>query len=230
MRPAAAGVALGLTLAVGAPTAWALAQPSAAAGATVAEALALPAAPSAGAGFGSHRPTVPLPPAPDRLPEATTRPAAPRPLDATPAPVRVMAPDLGIDAEVDAVGVERDGSMTLPDDVDHVGWYRFGPAPGEGGSAVIAGHVDDEEQGIGALAPLRTAEAGDVLEVTDAEGTTTRWRVVARDVIRKRALPLDELFRRDGPPRLTLLTCGGPFLTEYGSYRDNVVVVAEPVP
>jgi hypothetical protein len=46
-------------------------------------------------------------------------------------------------------------------------------------------------------------------------------------VIRKQALPLDELFRRDGPPRLTLLTCGGPFLAEYGSYRDNVVVVAE---
>ena len=36
-------------------------------------------------------------------------------------------------------------------------------------------------------------------------------------------------FRRDGPPRLTLLTCGGPFLEEYGSYRDNVVVVAEPL-
>ena len=31
------------------------------------------------------------------------------------------------------------------------------------------------------------------------------------------------------PPRLTLITCGGPFLPEYRSYRDNVVVVAEPV-
>jgi hypothetical protein len=45
----------------------------------------------------------------------------------------------------------------------------------------------------------------------------------------EQALPLDALFRRDGPPRLTLVTCGGPFLPEVGGYRDNVVVVAEPV-
>jgi hypothetical protein len=43
-------------------------------------------------------------------------------------------------------------------------------------------------------------------------------------------LPLDRLFARDGPPRLTLITCGGPFLPEFGSYRDNVVVVAELLP
>jgi hypothetical protein len=42
-------------------------------------------------------------------------------------------------------------------------------------------------------------------------------------------LPLDRLFAREGPPRLTLITCGGPFLAEFGSYRDNVVVVAEPL-
>jgi sortase (surface protein transpeptidase) len=102
--------------------------------------------------------------------------------------------------------------------------------PGAPGSAVIAGHVDDRSQGLGALAPLRAAAPGDEVLVTDAAGATSRWRVVSRELITKQALPLDELFRRDGPPRLTLITCGGPFLPEYGSYRDNVVVVAEPIP
>jgi hypothetical protein len=231
MRPAAAGVVLGLALAVGAPTVWVTTRPSAAAGATVTEALGRPAAPSVAEGLGSPgRPELRPDPLrdgrPDRLPEAVARPAAPT-VTAPVAPVRLTARDLGIDAEIDAVGVERNGSMTLPDDVDRVGWYRFGPAPGQKGSAVLAGHVDDTEQGLGELAPIRGAEVGTRFAVTDAEGTTTRWRVVARDVIRKRALPLEELFRRDGPPRLTLITCGGPFLTEYGSYRDNVVVVAE---
>ena len=216
MRPAAAGVVLGLALAVGAPTAWELTRSSAAAGAPVAEVLAAPSSTSA-ATF------------PNRYPEATARPAAPRPREQVPAPARITSDDLGVDAPVDAVAVAPDGSMALPDDVNRTGWYRFGPAPGQRGSAVIAGHVDDVEQGLGALAPLRTAGAGDEFAVTDAEGTTTRWVVVARELIRKRALPLDELFRRDGPPRLTLLTCGGPFLEEYGSYRDNVVVVAEPL-
>ena len=221
MRPAVAGVVLGLALAVGAPTTWVLTRPSAAAGAPVSEALSpevLPASPSSPA------------PAPDRLPEPTARPAAPSATPAAPAPVRLVVPELGVDTRVDPVGVEPDGSMTIPADVDRVGWYRFGPVPGADGSAVIAGHVDDAEQGLGALVPLRTADVGDEVLVTDAEGSTTRWRVVARDVIRKQVLPLDQLFRREGPPRLTLITCGGPFLPEYRSYRDNVVVVAEPLP
>jgi len=228
MRPAAAGVALGLALAVGAPTTWVLTLPSAAAGAPVAEVLSAPSSTSA-ATLPGRLPDRSVDRFPNRYPEATARPAAPRPAERVPAPQRITSDDLGIDAPVDAVGVGPDGSMELPGDVDRTGWYRFGPAPGQGGSAVIAGHVDDVEQGLGALAPLRTAEAGDTIAVTDAERTTTRWRVVARELICKRALPLDELFRRDGPPRLTLLTCGGPFLEEYGSYRDNVVVVAEPL-
>ena len=226
MRPAAAGVVLGLALAVGVPTAWVTTRPSAAAGATVAEALAPEVPPASRAEL---RPDPLREGRPDRLPEATARPAAPAEAEAPPAPVRISSRDLGLRAPIDPVGVDRNGTMTLPEDVDRVGWYRFGPAPGGDGSAVLAGHVDDVEQGLGALASIRGAEAGDELTVTDADGTTTRWRVVAREVIRKKALPLEELFRRDGPPRLTLITCGGPFLPEYLSYRDNVVVVAEPL-
>ena len=74
-----------------------------------------------------------------------------------------------------------------------------------------------------------SAQVGQDVAVTDASGTTTTWRIVSREVIQKQVLPLDRLFAREGPPRLTLITCGGPFLAEYGSYRDNVVVVAEPL-
>jgi len=143
--------------------------------------------------------------------------------------VRLSVPALGVDSAVDPVGVEPDGQMTVPAEVDTVGWYRFGPAPGGEGSAVIAGHVDSRTQGLGAMAPLRSAAVGDEVVLIDAAGTTTRWRVVSRELIEKQVLPLDRLFTRAGPPRLTLITCGGPFLPEYRSYRDNVVVVAEPV-
>ncbi|MGY1729374.1 class F sortase [Geodermatophilus sp. SYSU D01062] len=211
MRPAVAGVALGLALAVGVPTAWELSRPPAAAGAPVEQVLGTPAAP---------------PPAPG----PAVRDAAPAPAPAVVPPVRLQVPALGVDAPVDPAGVAGDGQMALPDDVARAGWYRFGPAPGAPGSAVLAGHVDDAEQGLGALAPLRSAEPGQEVLVTDAAGATTRWRVVARDLLDKQALPVDLLFTREGPPRLTLVTCGGPFLPDVGGYRDNVVVVAEPVP
>ncbi len=216
MRPAVAGAVLGLALAVGVPTGWAVTRPSPTAGAPVEEVLTAPAGPS-------------VPPAPDRLPPVSARPATPSAAAEPPAPVRLSVPGLGVTAPVDPVGVADDGQMALPEDVSRVGWYRFGPVPGEDGSAVIGGHVDDAEQGLGALAPLREAAVGDLVETTDETGTTSRWRIVAREVFQKEVLPLDDLFRRDGPPRLTLITCGGPFLPEYRSYRDNVVVVAEPL-
>ncbi len=139
-------------------------------------------------------------------------------------------PALGIDAPVDAVGVEPDGNMTIPEDVARVGWYRFGPAPGAPeGSAVLAGHVDDAEQGLGALSPLSGASVGDQVQVTDAAGGSTTWQVVAREEFSKESVPLADLFARSGPPRLVLITCGGPFLADVRSYEDNVVVIAEPV-
>jgi sortase (surface protein transpeptidase) len=218
VRPAAATAVLGVALAVGVPTAWELTRPPASAGAPVEQALETPPAPP---------PTEPTASAAPRIP---TRDAAPVPPVALPAPVRLAVPALGVDAAVDAVGVETDGQMTVPAEVDRMGWYRFGPVPGAAGSAVIAGHVDSRTQGLGAMAPLREAAVGDEVLVTDAAATTTRWRVVSRELISKQALPLDRIFARDGAPRLTLITCGGPFLAEFGSYRDNVVVVAEPVP
>jgi sortase (surface protein transpeptidase) len=219
VRPAAATAVLGLALAVGAPAAWSLTRPAATAGAPVTEILGTPSA----------SPSAAAPTDPGILRSVPTRPAAPQAPEVRPAPARLVVPALGVDAGIDAVGVEADGQMTVPAEVDRVGWYRFGPAPGSAGSAVIAGHVDSRTQGLGAMAPLRGAAVGDEVLVTDTAGTTTRWRVVSREVIEKQRLPLDRLFTRDGPPRLTLITCGGPFLPDLGSYRDNVVVVAEAV-
>ena len=213
MRPAAVGVALGLALAVGVPAGWELTRPPAAAGVPVVQALA-------GAGPGTPAAAGPT---------VVTHDASPAPVVEVPAPVRLVAPDLGLDAAVDAVGITPDGQMSLPDDVARVGWYRFGPAPGEEGSAVLAGHVDSRAQGLGALAALRNASPGDELRVTDAAGALTRWRVVGRQLIEKPAVPVSALFSRTGPARLVLITCGGPFLPELSSYRDNVVVVAEPL-
>ncbi|MGY1723948.1 class F sortase [Blastococcus sp. SYSU DS0533] len=220
VRPAAASAVVGLALAVGAPTAWALSRPDAAAGPPVDQVLERPAAPE---------PLTTEPPA-SRLPPVGVRDAAPTAAPAITPPVRIEAPALGVTAPVEPVGTAGDGQMALPEDVARVGWYRFGPEPGEAGNAVIAGHVDDREQGPGALFPLRTADPGEELTVTDAAGESTRWRVVSREVIEKDVLPLEEIFRRDGPPRLVVITCGGPFLPEFRSYRDNVVVVAEPAP
>jgi len=130
---------------------------------------------------------------------------------------------------VTPVGVDPNGTMTVPRSAAQVGWYRFGPAPGAAaGAAVLAGHVDSRDQGQGALYRLREVPVGATVEVVDAAGVTRRYQVVTRERLSKRALPTQALFRRTGPPRLILITCGGEFDAQLHSYRDNVVVVAQP--
>jgi sortase (surface protein transpeptidase) len=94
---------------------------------------------------------------------------------------------------------------------------------------VIAGHVDSATQGGGAFFRLRDLRPGDEVTVAGSDGATRTFSVVSREVFEKAAVPLDQLFARDGPPRLTLITCGGAFDASSRHYRDNVVVTAQPV-
>jgi sortase (surface protein transpeptidase) len=144
-------------------------------------------------------------------------------------PVRLRVPSVDLDAPLDQVGVRDDGLMEIPDDGDRAGWYRYGPTPGDAeGSAVLAGHVDTQE-GLGAMAALMDVPMDAEVEVEMDDGSVLRYRVIGRETIEKDELPVDELFDRSGPARLTLVTCGGPWRYEASSYRDNVVVVAVPV-
>jgi sortase (surface protein transpeptidase) len=161
---------------------------------------------------------------------ATATAAASDPGDVAP-PARIRLPSLGVDTAVVAVGVDARGEMAVPEDVRETGWYRFGPAPGSGaGSSVVSGHVDDRVQGRGAFYRLVDLAVGDPVVVTTAAGADLAFRVSAVRRIPKSTLPVDELFARDGPPHLTLVTCGGTFDRALGSYRDNVVVTAVSAP
>jgi hypothetical protein len=53
-------------------------------------------------------------------------------------PTRLIVPALSIDAPVIAAGVNGDNELDVPPDARTLAWYRYGPAPGKPGSAVIA--------------------------------------------------------------------------------------------
>ena len=173
-------------------------------------------------------------PAPAPIPAAVpvaVRPATGAPsVDRLAAPARVRLASLDVDAPVVPVGVDGRGEMEVPEKVDTVGWYRFGPGPGSDvGSAVLSGHVDDRVQGRGAFYSLTDLATGDPVQVELADATVLDYRVTRVERIDKSALPTDRLFARDGAPHLTLVTCGGAFDYATRNYRDNVVVTAVPV-
>jgi Sortase domain len=145
-----------------------------------------------------------------------------------PRPVGLTIGAIGVRAPIVPVGVEAGSShVQVPSDVHVVGWYRFGPSPGAGGSAVLLGHVDSWTQGPGVFFRLRDLEPADVIRVTFANGSESSFRVVARRSYPKSGLP-GGLFEREGPSFLALVTCGGSFDQATRSYSDNVVVFAVP--
>ncbi len=144
-----------------------------------------------------------------------------------PVPVRLIIPSIGVDAEILPAGY-RDGEMEVPPTADTVGWYEYGPVPGDEGSAVLAAHVAWRKQR-GVFWDLNTLAPGAEFEVVFDDGTSRAFRAVALDVYEKGTLPSDEIFRRAGDPVLTLITCGGAFNPSLGNYDSNVVALAVEV-
>ncbi|HUG07970.1 MAG TPA: class F sortase [Acidimicrobiia bacterium] len=152
-------------------------------------------------------------------------------LEATegPEPERLIIDVLGIDAPIGQYGVAANGQMDVPDNVTEVGWYKFGPRPGDPGSAVLASHVDLAGAGRGLFHDLDELVVDDEVAVSYSDGATHSFRVIATATYLKTELPLDAIFSRQGDPVLTLVTCGGGFSRSTGSYDSNVVVYAVPV-
>ena len=139
-----------------------------------------------------------------------------------------MYPALGIElAPIDPVGVEPNGEMEIPG-ADGVGWYAFGPSPGETGSAVLAAHI--AYNGVdGVFRDLVDSQVDDVFTVVFDDGSESDYLVVERAQYDKTALPFGRVFARSGAPMVTLVSCGGDFQRSLSSYQDNIVAYAVPV-
>ncbi len=165
-----------------------------------------------------------------KLPNWPTHQATPTPPDSSgPGSPRTLVIDrLSLEMPIVPMMLDGAGDMDLPKNPNHIGWYSHGPRPGDQqGSAVLGGHLDSHEYGIGPLIILRRLREGDVIVVRTTAGRET-FRVSSIRLIRKQALPLRTLFDREGEGRLQIITCGGPYIPSKGGYRDNLVVTAIP--
>jgi LPXTG-site transpeptidase (sortase) family protein len=158
------------------------------------------------------------------LPTAPITPEIPAP-SPEPTSLTIQALDVA-GAPIRPVGVHANGDMEIPP-VDEVGWYRFGPRPGQTGSAVLAAHIAYNGTD-GIFRHLAGLVRGDEVAVTSSDGTTQRFVVTDIAQYPKADLPA-QLWSRAGDPQLVLITCGGEFDTSTSSYRDNVVAHARPL-
>ena len=170
---------------------------------------------------------------PDRSPEEVAAPPAPVALTSpvartVAAPARVTIPAIGVDSTLTELGVDAGGALVPPADFAQAGWFAAGPAPGQVGPAVLAGHVDSRT-GPAVFFRLRELSPGDEVVVRSSTGASQAYVVDRVEQHPKDAFPTDRVYGPTAGPELRLITCGGSFDRGAGSYRDNTVVFAREV-
>ncbi|HSO53680.1 MAG TPA: class F sortase, partial [Actinomycetes bacterium] len=140
-------------------------------------------------------------------------------------PVRLVIPAIGVATRLVRLGLEADGGMAVPADFGRAGWFAEGPAPGQVGPAVIAGHVDSRT-GPAVFYRLRELRPGQAVLVERADGTRLRFVVEQARRYPKAGFPTAAVFGPVSSAALRLITGAGDFDRARGSYRDNLVVFA----
>ena len=146
---------------------------------------------------------------------------------ATPEPVRIDIPRIGVSSSLDRLGRAPDGTVQAPSlrRAGVAGWYALGPRPGDPGSAVILGHVDSD-RGPAVFYRLRELRRGDEVRVGRDDGSVLRFVVERTEQFDKQRFPTDDVYYPTLTPGLRLVTCGGLFDHRTNHYRSNIIVFA----
>ena len=162
-------------------------------------------------------------------------------------PLELRIPSLQINAPVVGVGITAQNVMDAPQGLaaDPVWqkalWYRGSGIPGNLGTALLAGHVDDILGRPAVFASLRDLRSGDLIVVHDTRsGLDVRFTVAKTETytVQQAADPsvLTQIYGSgpvsgrgpqpapDGLAHLTLITCTGGFVN--GSFNHRLVVYA----
>ena len=142
-------------------------------------------------------------------------------------PARLRIPAIEVDTRLEDLGLDRNKSIEVPEELGVAGWWKGGPRPGQVGPAVIMGHVRWNTPAV--FDRLHTLQRGDEILVDRADGTTARFVVSRQGKYKKVAFPSDLVYYPTLDPELRLVTCGGPIDPATGHYSENLVVFAAQV-
>ncbi|MEU6181673.1 class F sortase [Streptomyces coeruleorubidus] len=141
-------------------------------------------------------------------------------------PDRIRIPAIRVDAPLTGLGLTRTGSLDVPpaERKNLAGWYEAGTTPGERGTAIVAGHVDNAD-GPAVFYRLGSLTKGGTIEVDRRDGSVAVFTVDAIEVYAAKDFPDEKVYGAAPRPELRVITCGGGYSRGTG-YQGNVVVFA----
>jgi len=154
---------------------------------------------------------------------------------------RFIISKFGVNAPLSYKVVGPDGQMPNPDGPDDVAYYNFsawpgkGGAPGKGGNAVFAGHVDSGSKACkGGTKPppceavlwdLNQLKVGDEIEI-QLSGVSYKYSVTSNQPVSANNAPWDTIVGSTAQESITIITCGGDFNRDTHEYNNRQVVTA----
>ncbi|MER6984187.1 class F sortase [Streptomyces carpinensis] len=141
-------------------------------------------------------------------------------------PTRIRIPSIRVNAPLIGLGLTSSGSLDVPpaQDKNLAGWYESGTTPGERGTAIVAGHVDNM-QGPAVFYDLGALKKGATIDVDRRDGGVAVFTVDAIEVYEAKDFPDAKVYGAAPRPELRVITCGGGYSRSTG-YQGNVVVFA----
>ncbi len=143
-------------------------------------------------------------------------------------PVRLRIPKLFIDTNFVPLGIDANNEIEVPKGYTEVGWYTYGPTPGELGPAIVLGHVDSKN-GPGVFLFLGQLKVGDLVYVDRVDGSTATFRVTTMERYDRSNFPTEKVYGNIDHAGIRLITCSGTYSHETNEYNRVLVVYGELV-
>ena len=140
-------------------------------------------------------------------------------------PVQLIIPTINVNTRIQPLGITPKNEMEVPENIIDVGWFKFGPIPGETGSAVIAGHFNGKNNEIGVFANLNKLKKGDQLFVTNEIGISTTFIVQSSRLYDPGYA--ENVFNSNDKAHLNLITCDGTWDKIKKSFSKRLVVLTD---
>jgi sortase (surface protein transpeptidase) len=139
-------------------------------------------------------------------------------------PTELVIPRIGVDARIEARGLDGNRNLDTPSNFRDVAWYQLGPAPGLPGNALINGHVS-WWTGSAVFTRLSQLRPGDEVVVVRENGSRVVFKVTSRTAVAAGAR-IPSLFAPSRVPSLTLITCAGVWDRARGTDTQRLLVSA----
>jgi sortase (surface protein transpeptidase) len=162
---------------------------------------------------------------PSQKVQAISAPTSAKSMPAS-APTRLSIPKLGVETNLQQVGLQANGQMETPWDITVAAWYKYSPTPGQLGPSVIVGHLDGANYAnmAGVFYRLRELVPGDKFSVSRADGTVANFKVLSLAQVPQNNFPTQQIYGNINYAGIRLITCGGTFDSSSNHYTQNTVV------